>query len=85
MSYSSKGGGGSSDVDGLTDTTITAEAKGDILVHNGTAWVDLGVGSNDQVLTADSAQAAGVKWAAGGGGGASAEDIWSSIQYLGDV
>lgn len=40
--------------------------KGDLFVYNGSAIVRVGVGSNDQVLTADSAQAAGVKWAAGG-------------------
>lgn len=43
--------------------------KGDILVHNGTTWVRLPVGSNGQVLSADSAQASGVKWLTGGGGG----------------
>ncbi len=34
------GGGGASDLDDLTDVTITAAASGDILRHNGTAWVD---------------------------------------------
>lgn len=53
----------------VTDVTITGATKGDILVYNGTAWVDLSVGTNDQVLTADSAQATGVKWAAAAGGG----------------
>lgn len=42
--------------------------KGDILVHNGTNFVRLAVGTNTQVLTADSAEASGVKWAAGSGG-----------------
>jgi len=51
---------------GLTDVTITAVAKGDMLVHNGTVWVDLTVGADTQLLTADSAEATGVKWAAGG-------------------
>jgi hypothetical protein len=34
------GGGGASALDDLTDVTITAAAAGDILRHNGTAWVD---------------------------------------------
>jgi len=34
------GGGGASILDDLTDVTITAAATGDILRHNGTAWVD---------------------------------------------
>jgi len=46
--------------DGLSPNTT----KGDIEVFNGTNNVRLAVGSNTQVLTADSAQAEGVKWAA---------------------
>lgn len=38
--------------------------KGDVVVFNGTDVVRVGVGANDTVLTADSAQSAGVKWAA---------------------
>lgn len=48
-------------------------AKGRILVGTGAGtFTALAVGTNDQVLTADSAQASGVKWAdagVGGGGG----------------
>jgi len=44
-------------------------AKGTLVVYNGTDWVNLGVGTNTQVLTADSAEAAGVKWAAAAGSG----------------
>jgi hypothetical protein len=43
--------------------------KGDLLVYNGTTWVRRAVGTDGQVLTADSTQSDGVKWAAGGGGG----------------
>jgi hypothetical protein len=43
--------------------------KGDLAVYNGTSWVRIGAGANDTVLTADSAQTEGIKWAAGGGGG----------------
>jgi len=43
-------------------------AKGGMLASSGTGWTRVGVGANNDVLTADSTQATGVKWAAGGGG-----------------
>lgn len=45
--------------DALAPTTT----KGDVIVHNGTDNIRIAVGTNNQVLTADSAQASGVKWA----------------------
>lgn len=42
--------------------------KGDIVVHDGTNSIRVAVGTNGHVLTADSAQTAGVKWAAASGG-----------------
>lgn len=46
-------------------------AKGDIIAGTGAkAWTKLAVGADDEVLIADSAQASGLKWGAGGGGGA---------------
>lgn len=51
-----------------TDTIY--DAKGDIAVGTGdNASSRLAVGTNGYVLTADSAQSTGVKWAASGGGG----------------
>lgn len=47
----------------------TASAKGDIAVYDGDSWEILAAGTNDHVLTADSAQTLGLKWAAAGGGG----------------
>ena len=50
---------------GIQPTLLTT--KGDIIVATGNATlVRQGVGSDGQVLTADSTQADGVKWAAGG-------------------
>lgn len=45
--------------------------KGDVLSHNTTTETRIPVGTNDQVLTADSAEASGVKWATPSSGGAS--------------
>lgn len=45
-------------MDALSPTTT----KGDLLVDNGSNVIRVGVGSNGQLLTADSAQASGVAW-----------------------
>ena len=52
----------------LADIAALSHTKGNIMVSNGTDWINLGVGTNDHVLTADSAEASGIKWAAAGGG-----------------
>lgn len=55
-----------------TDSLVAlgvVSAKGDLLVFDGTNFVVLPAGSNTQVLTADSAQASGLKWATGAGAG----------------
>ena len=45
------------DLAGLTPT------KGNVVVGDGSNFISLGVGSDDQVLTADAAQASGIRWA----------------------
>jgi len=67
-----QGGTGETDATEGFDSLSPTTTKGDVIVHNGTDNIRLAVGTNDQVLTADSTQASGVKWAAaaaGGGGG----------------
>jgi len=50
--------------DALAPTTT----KGDVIVSNGTDNIRLAVGTDTHVLTADSAEASGVKWAAASAG-----------------
>ncbi len=58
-------GGGTSGTVTVTNSMATAiDAKGDLIVGTGAdTFSRLAVGSNDQILVADSAQATGVKWA----------------------
>jgi hypothetical protein len=52
----------------LSQLSGLGAAKGDLITF-GTAWSRLPVGANGQILTADSTQPLGLKWAAGGAGG----------------
>jgi hypothetical protein len=68
---------------GTTPTTITNDtiwdSKGDLAAASGAdAAGKLVVGSNGQVLTADSAQTLGIKWAAPTVGSVSADGIWDT-------
>jgi hypothetical protein len=64
-------GGGTSGTVTVTNSMATAiDAKGDLVAGTGAdAFSRLAVGANDTVLTADSAQATGLKWAAPAAGG----------------
>ena len=60
----------------------TVTTKGDLLVATaGSTLSRLGVGSNNQVLTADSSQATGVKWATPAAGGGSGPNILGPDYY----
>lgn len=48
----------------LTDIAGLTRTKGDLIVGGASAWLDLAVGTNGYVLTADSGETPGVKWAA---------------------
>ena len=64
------GGTGQTSQTAAFDALAPTTSKGDLIVSNGSDNVRLPVGTNTYVLTADSAEATGVKWAVGGGGGA---------------
>lgn len=64
-------GGGTSGTVTVTNSMATAiDAKGDLVVGTGAdTFSKLTVGANGTILTADSAEATGLKWAAAAGGG----------------
>lgn len=64
-------------------TALDVTAKGSIVVGDGTTDpVALAVGSNDEVLTADSSEASGLKWAAASGGGGFLQQIRSATSAV---
>jgi hypothetical protein len=65
------GGGTSGTVTVTNSMATTIDAKGDLIGGTGAdAFARLAVGANGTILTADSAEATGMKWAAAAGGGA---------------
>lgn len=59
------GGGGATDLDGLSDVTITTATRGDLLIRGASGWTNVGLGTSGYVLTSDGTDAA---WAAATGG-----------------
>lgn len=75
----------SADINTLSDRAAdknTLTTKGDLYVATAAGTIiRLGVGSNDQVLTADSAVAAGIKWAAAAGGIPFWYEYWQAGEF----
>ena len=61
------GGTGQTTQTAAFDALAPSTTKGDLIVHNGTDNIRVAVGSNGQVLQADSTTASGVKWASSSG------------------
>ena len=49
-------------LDDLTDVVVTSGAKGDLIAKTTTNWVNVPVGTNGQLLVADSTASSGVSW-----------------------
>lgn len=50
------------DLNSLSDVTVSSPTKGMLLAYNGTGWNTLASGSNGQVLSANSATSTGLEW-----------------------
>jgi hypothetical protein len=74
------GGTGQTTAVAAFDALSPATTKGDLITSNGTDNIRLAVGTDTYVLTADSAVAAGVKWAAAGSGSnnITAQGLWEN-------
>lgn len=78
------GGTGQTTAVAAFDALAPTTTKGDLIVHNGTDNIRVAVGAtNGHVLTVDSAEASGVKWAAGGGGGSATWTLLSTTTVSG--
>ncbi len=73
-----KGGTGETTKTPAFDALAPTTTKGDLSVHNGSDNIREPIGSDTQVLTADSAQASGMKWATVAAGGGSQLDRFNA-------
>jgi hypothetical protein len=67
---------------GVVLNALIANSKGALITSTGSVVDDLTVGTDGHVLTADSTQTLGIKWAAVGGGKDDADNI-IAVQVFG--
>lgn len=72
------GGTGQTTQTAAFDALAPTTTKGDLIVSDGTDNIRLAVGTNAQVLTADSTVAAGVKWAAAASSNTTTLGLWEN-------
>lgn len=75
------GGTGQTTAVAAFDALAPTTTKGDLIVNDGSDNVRLAVGTNNYVLTADSAQATGVKWATVAAGTTVSDDTTTNATY----
>ena len=75
------GGTGQTSQTAAFDALAPTTTKGDLIVNDGSDNIRLAVGTNNYVLTADSTQASGVKWAAVAAGTTVSDDTTTNASY----
>lgn len=73
------GGTGQTSATNAFDALAPTTTKGDLIVHNGSDNIREPVGTNGFVLTADSAQASGIKWASASSAGVATPSVTGTV------